>query len=465
MFNLGRSKNINFSVRANEITVVERQFHSPGFSLVGCYTDSADARTLRARSFTDNAMTPGLCMQFCGNATTFPPNGYGFAVCDGVIQLSGSPADPSECNLSCEGDSFKQFSCGGTNRVTIFTNGAPSPKIPTAAAAFFGPLVDVPRSTEEQNPPWNYVGCYSHSAANRALQTKMDGVQGNVNGCPVLCTLNTFFPANDAHPFFSGITNGGECWCGTSIASAAQRLPDIACASLGCANSNDLACGGESAIMIYEGPQLIEGFDAGLCNLPLFELGISGPFQIQVVFNTSLTTETAPITMISLEHQLINTDGINLQNVTDFTLAGILSFCAVCPQPVMFNLSGIKLLPNLESIGSLRPVVTPPRGGEPNFVQISSAFENFGSYCIGESRFRPGELVLNPFFSLTPLPFSAPSDAIFDPNFPWVLCINQTLNSFLKPETPIQDVVYKPLTFQPGFNLTHCNAAELMIVL
>lgn len=81
-------------------------------------------------------------------------------VCDGVIQLSGSPADPSECNLSCEGDSFKQFSCGGTNRVTIFTNGAPSPKIPTAAAAFFGPLVDVPRSTEEQNPPWNYVGCY-----------------------------------------------------------------------------------------------------------------------------------------------------------------------------------------------------------------------------------------------------------------------------------------------------------------
>lgn len=113
--------------------------------------------------------------------------------------------------------------------------------------------------------------------------------------------------------------------CGTSIASAAQRLPDIACASLGCANSNDLACGGESAIMIYEGPQLIEGFDAGLCNLPLFELGISGPFQIQVVFNTSLTTETAPITMISLEHQLINTDGINLQNVTDFTLAGILS--------------------------------------------------------------------------------------------------------------------------------------------
>jgi len=377
--------------------------------------------------------------------------------------------DSSECNLFCDGDKFKEFSCGGNDRISIFTNGAPSPKIPTAATPFFGPLVDIPGVAAELNQPWNYVGCYSDSATNRTLQTRATGVNINVNQCPLLCAIDVVFPAGKTFPIFSGTTNGGECWCDTSIASTAQRLPDIACSSMGCSDQNDQACGGESAMLIYESPQLIDSLNTGVCSTSLFHSGIPGPFELAAIFSNDTASDSAKIGLTTVELAQINTDGVNLTNVTNFTVAGILSFCAGCIGNLKFNLSGIKLLPDLQSSESLtdnpRPVVPPPRGGTTNFVQITSAFHTFGSYCIGASKFRPGHFVLNPFFQQVPLPFSAPPNAAFDPNFPWVLCVNETLQSVIRGTSPPnQDVVFKPLTFQPGFNLTQCKEMELLIL-
>ncbi|KDR72310.1 hypothetical protein GALMADRAFT_143158 [Galerina marginata CBS 339.88] len=463
-------------IHATEIELGERQFRSPAFVFVGCFTNNATFPTaLKSQSFSSDSMTLGLCTEFCGNNTLFPPNGFGFAgltpnecFCDGVIQLTATAVNASECNLFCQGDKSGGSSCGGNNRISVFTNGAPSPGIPTASTPEFGSLVDVPGQIEELRQPWNYVGCYSDNAINRTLQTSIPGRGINVHECAIACTLEVFFPAGETFPFYSGTTNGGECWCGTFVASTAQRVPDIACASTSCLNNVE-ACGGESAMLIYEAPQLNDSETTVLCSVSISESGIPSVFELEAIFSSNTSVEAAKIGLVTPEFVQINTDGVNLTKLTNFTVAGILSFCPGCIGDLKFNLSGIKLLPDFQSSQSLianpRRVVPPPRGGQPNFVQITSAFQTFGAYCVGESRFRPGQLVLNPFFQETPLPFSAPPDASFDPNFPWVLCVNETLQSVVGGiAPPNQDVVFKPLTFQPGFNLTQCKEIELRLV-
>lgn len=72
--------------------------------------------------------------------------------CDGVIQQIANLKDSSECNTPCSGDNT--FTCGGQNRISIFTDGTPSPKIPTLAFR--------PEPTEDATfiPSWQYSGCY-----------------------------------------------------------------------------------------------------------------------------------------------------------------------------------------------------------------------------------------------------------------------------------------------------------------
>ncbi|KAF8965554.1 hypothetical protein BDZ97DRAFT_2074600 [Flammula alnicola] len=443
---------------AKESVLDPRQ--SPGWEFVGCYTNNATVGTLRAQAFVNSSMTPGLCMEFCGNRNNFPPSGYGFSglqfdqcFCDGVIQLSGNITDPSECNLFCEGDEFKELTCGGNERLSIYTNGTPSPKIPTAAS----PFEDDAALAETIPVVFNYVGCYSDSPENRTLDMFL-GVLGDINQCSSACDFATEdrFNQSPIPPLFAGSESGGECWCGTSVSTSAPRLPDIACESLGCNGINDQACGGEFIMALYQSPvQVIPPMTACDFNerAPTTDM-----FQLEAVL-VSNPSERIPLTMVSgLPLDFIRN---GLANITE---AGILSFCATCPGTLTFNISDGELLPNLDSGLFLRPQVPPVRGGAVNFVQITTAVRTFGAYCFGESQVSSGAVTLNPIFQQIPLPFSAPSDAVFDPNFPWLLCINETLQDFLHAATPIQDIVYKPLTFQPGFNLSECKEVELQVV-
>lgn len=76
--------------------------------------------------------------------------------CDGVIQLTANLTDGSECNTPCSGDDT--LTCGGTKRISIYTDGTPSPKIPTLAFR--------PEPTEDAAfiPFWQYAGCYRYSS-------------------------------------------------------------------------------------------------------------------------------------------------------------------------------------------------------------------------------------------------------------------------------------------------------------
>ncbi|KAF8952775.1 WSC domain-containing protein [Flammula alnicola] len=352
---------------AHDLGVSERQVDNPngpppGWTFVGCYTDRGGARTLKAQSFSNaTAMTPALCIEFCGPSETFFPT-YGFAgvefgqqcFCDGVIQLTANLTDSSECNLPCKGDDT--LICGGNDRISVYTDGTPSPQIPTIAL----PNPPLDGSIE---PLWQYIGCYSDNASPRNLE-KMIGI-ADPNQCAAMCQ-NTFPGA----PFlFAGSEFGQECWCGPTLASTAQRLPDIACASMGCFGSNQEACGGEFIMAVY---QMLPRIEIGCAPLNLSLITLN----IQAIFLDNPET-SVPITMVGIEHHVDNIPPIEIT-----TEAGILSACPTCPNPVAFHFIDLRLLPTLDAGTAINNLSVVHPGGTPNFVEITDSLSVFGGYCI-----------------------------------------------------------------------------------
>lgn len=74
--------------------------------------------------------------------------------CDGVIQLTANLTDSSACDIPCTGDDT--LICGGSNHISIYTNGIPSPKIPTVAFMLQSDsdaaIVNI----------WEWVGCFRY---------------------------------------------------------------------------------------------------------------------------------------------------------------------------------------------------------------------------------------------------------------------------------------------------------------
>ncbi|KAF8155387.1 hypothetical protein B0H34DRAFT_859808 [Crassisporium funariophilum] len=391
-------------------------------------------------------MTPAMCLDFCSNFT-FP---YGFAGvefgqecwCDGVIQLTANLTDSSACNMPCKGD--VTLVCGGASHISIYTDGTPSPKIPTVATRR-QPVLDA-----AQVALWQYAGCYSDSTADRTLGRLIANGM-DANSCGAAC--EDTFPdssesvvlslAEEKTLLFSGVEFGGQCWCGTSIPSAARRLPDIACESMGCLGVNDQACGGDLVITVYQFNPLIS-IPCGGSRIAPFNT----PFQINAVFVDEPTT-SVPITMTSIIY--------HTNNGVTTTDAGTLSYCPTCPSPVTFVL-------DTDSQWELRAMVGPDTAinnhtvihpaGTVNFIEITDDDKLFVGYCSTPSIIHPNLFELTAFRTHAPPPLAGPNRPIPSPFIPFALCSNLTAGGRL-------DVVFKTLTYQAGYNLTGCRDVVL----
>jgi len=408
---------------------------------VGCYDDRAATRSLDSQSVVNaTGMTPALCIEFCSNFT-FP---YGFAGvefgeecwCDGVIQLTANLTDSSACDIPCTGDNT--LLCGGSNHISIYTDGTPSPKIPTVAG------LRQPDSDAAVINIWEWVGCFSDSASNRTLQRSISQEGGtDINNCVAACA--DAFPDSaqigtntENSALFAGVEFGGECWCGTSISSMAQKLPDIACASMGCFGLNDQACGGRLVIAIYKLNPLL-GVNECVSPNPF-----DAPFQLNAVFVDDPST-SVPITMTSL---------INHTNFgsTD-QAAGTLSHCPTCSQSITFHLtsdSQWELVPTINAETALNNLTVSHPGGTTNFVEITDDDMLFVGYCVSRGTVNPEIPELIPFGKHVQTTTTQPLS-------PWALCINGTAGGR-------QDVVFKPLAFNDGYNLTGCNDVVLEMI-
>jgi hypothetical protein len=164
-------------------------------------------------------MTVEECAQFCfqGDYSFFSLQNSDQCFCDFEIGINSVQVSSSQCNMVCADDSSEI--CGGSSVVSLF--GGPT-------TLFF---------------QYSDQGCFSYSSSIRALSgTSLLGNSDNsVEACAAFClpTYSLF-----------GVENGQDCWCGNSINSQAQTLPEISC-NTNCTEPDGSVCGGSSAIEIY----------------------------------------------------------------------------------------------------------------------------------------------------------------------------------------------------------------------
>jgi hypothetical protein len=122
------------------------------WNYVGCYNDQIhDPSTLPFDTFGPfNNMTVELCISSCkGNGYRYAGlEYYGSCYCGNAIQ--GPPADPSQCNAPCTGNTAE--TCGGANTLSIWEDPTFLPVNPSTISDYVS------------------LGCYTEASNNnRAL--------------------------------------------------------------------------------------------------------------------------------------------------------------------------------------------------------------------------------------------------------------------------------------------------------
>ncbi|KAH7925711.1 copper radical oxidase-like protein [Leucogyrophana mollusca] len=204
----------------------------PGaWSALGCYTDNGGARTLSAAFYADTtSMTIESCITFCSTGSnTYIYAGVEYAqecYCGNFIEGGATNVTTSDCNMACTGDT-SEF-CGAGNRLDIFYSGAQPPASP----------ITVPSVGN-----WMSLGCYSDSAATRALPYGIT-VAGSVTA--ETCTSACY---NAGYPL-AGMEYSDECYCGLVLGSGSALSPATDC-DMTCAGNSSEYCGGPNRLTVY----------------------------------------------------------------------------------------------------------------------------------------------------------------------------------------------------------------------
>ncbi|PSN73770.1 WSC-domain-containing protein, partial [Corynespora cassiicola Philippines] len=208
-------------------------FPSNGWSYIGCYLDNVSQRVLsEASCFDDKAMTGEACVDFCGEqGYTIAGVGYGRECYCGFEFLLKTTAKAADCNMACSGDSAQ--ACGGPNRLSAFTNGAPGPVANLGVNSFV------------------FKGCWSDSVQARTLshtvRTQGDSGGLSIAACTSACKGQGFI--------YSGVEYGRECWCGAALNSIAQSIPGgpvISGCDFVCTGNASEFCGGANRLSLYQ---------------------------------------------------------------------------------------------------------------------------------------------------------------------------------------------------------------------
>ncbi|MCJ1315893.1 hypothetical protein MMC15_001213 [Xylographa vitiligo] len=233
----------------------------PGWSLLGCYTDSG-TRTLPVGMATpggSGSMTVALCTTACKNS------GYilagveyaGECYCGNAIANNGPAPDGfTGCNMLCNGNSSEY--CGGPNRLDMYTLGTaaatstatsaptvppgnPGPPASTTVATGKGSATGLPTG-------WSYQGCYVDGTNGRIIANQEPDSQTNtIEACVSTCVGLGYSVA--------GLEYGVQCFCGNNIVNGGVLAPEDTDCSVACAGNSNEMCGGGNRMSIYsDGP-------------------------------------------------------------------------------------------------------------------------------------------------------------------------------------------------------------------
>ncbi|XP_054266022.1 uncharacterized protein LOC128988606 isoform X1 [Macrosteles quadrilineatus] len=195
---------------------------------LGCYEDGGPNNRLMSDHHQDfpGTLTPDMCNEHCrGKGFSYAGTQYSFeCFCSKTKPSDEKKELESDCNSKCAGDDSK--TCGGNNRLAVFTTGFPDP---TESG------VDVLLS----------LGCFKDSHANRFLSGHRQDFPGALTNikCVKLCKNKGFH--------YAGTEYGKECHCGNRKPSYREYASDEEC-SKRCEGDINQLCGGNWRLSIFK---------------------------------------------------------------------------------------------------------------------------------------------------------------------------------------------------------------------
>ncbi|KAE9371531.1 copper radical oxidase [Stipitochalara longipes BDJ] len=273
-----------------------------GWTSLGCYNDSVNARTLINPQYgNNNVMTVEMCQSTCMSAG-FILSGVeygGECYCDNSFQNYGALATDG-CTMACHGSSNEI--CGGTNRLNVYkyaTVAGSSSSSSTSSSSSVSSTSTSTASGEASNAPgvqpssstsssltssqplststttspatasstmalgWYPLGCYVDSVQARTLANGMQ-VPGGANSmtteaCTAVCKSNGYTLA--------GTEYSGECYCDTAFRNGGGPAPDgsTGC-NMPCNGNSSETCGGSNRLSVL---QYYSGAATGTSSSPL----------------------------------------------------------------------------------------------------------------------------------------------------------------------------------------------------
>lgn len=279
----------------------------PGYQFMGCYNDTAAARSLSGTYTYSNTMTVEACATFCNGANYFGVEYYDECYCGDTLAVDSVNQPVTDCSYPCSGDNG-EF-CGGSNRLDLYqlgstvvtTTSSPvssstlttsttastsavvssSSTIPSitssATTSSLDPLTSSGTSTTDPlsfsttvpvtlpvtsdttvstsaaiTTPfvgWLTLGCYSDSVGARVLQN-----EGIVQGGPANMTVENCEAACLAAGYIlAGVEYSDECYCDSTLRNGGATATDgYAQCTMTCNGNSTEKCGGPNRLNIYQ---------------------------------------------------------------------------------------------------------------------------------------------------------------------------------------------------------------------
>ncbi|KXT06039.1 hypothetical protein AC578_1337 [Pseudocercospora eumusae] len=201
----------------------------------GCWSDQSP-KTLPNMTYTSNDNTIEKCTKTCAEGgNTMAGLEYGTqCFCGKSLGYLATQVIESSCSFACPGNSNE--TCGGSGRLSLFSNGRPTlqeaPGTPETVGAFY------------------YVSCYTEASNGvRALAGKSTSSNSMTLGtCANFCSSYQYF----------GTEYGSECYCGNSFSAGANRTSDSDCSML-CSGATNEFCGAANRLTVYQNPDWTAG--------------------------------------------------------------------------------------------------------------------------------------------------------------------------------------------------------------
>jgi hypothetical protein len=145
----------------------------------GCWSDQTP-RSLANLSYTSNANTIELCTSTCaqGNNTIAGMEYGSQCFCGSALGYQATEIVDSSCSMACPGNSSE--TCGGINRLSLFSNGRP--------------VIQAAPGTPETVGDFYYAACYTEATSGRALGGKStSGFSMTLEYCANFCSGFQYF--------------------------------------------------------------------------------------------------------------------------------------------------------------------------------------------------------------------------------------------------------------------------------